>query len=382
MPHRQTQHDNSIGSIQHDLQETFWAIIDRDQRQMVEQLVNKALQLMADEAAGAHWHQRTEGRRAWRNGHYGRSLATRYGELRLTVPRLRGLKLDTAMVFDAYSRRQRDVDRALLRANLLGLSTRGTAEMLEQCFGGSLSHQAVSMLSRWLDGQLQLYRLRPIEPVYRVVQLDGMHLGVRGGNQVAVLVVGLREDGGKDVLGFSLAAGEQCRRLLWDLRHRGLEGVELFASDGSGAIESALAEVYPEVPRQICATHRLRGLLDKVGRSPEGWKMVRQAGHIFRASSWSTARQVAEEWAARWRGYEGEAVNWFMQGLSESLTFYSLPAKWWRRARTTNPVERLIRTLRMKLRLAGTFYNKAAAERAIFGQLLRWHLTEHITHKT
>jgi putative transposase len=382
MPHRATQHDKSIGNTSHDLQEAFWTVVDGDQRQMVEGLVNNALQLLADEAAGATWHQRTDGRRAWRNGHYGRSLASRYGELRLSVPRLRGMKIDTDLVFDAYKRRQRDVDRTLLRAYLSGLSTRATAELAEQCFGGCLSHQAVSMLGRWLDEQLQLYRRRPVEPVYRVVQLDGMHLGVRGGDQVAVLVVGLREDGRKDVLGFSLAAGEQCRQLLWNLRRRGLENVELFVSDGSGAIESALAEVYPETPRQICATHRLRGLLEKVGRSPEGWKMVRQAARIFRASSWSTACQLAHEWATQWQCFYGQAVNWFISGLSESLTFYCLPAKWWRKARTTNPVERLIRTLRMRLRTMGTFHNTAAAERAIFGQLLRWHLTEHITHKT
>ena len=62
--------------------------------------------------------------------------------------------------------------------------------------------------------------------------------------------------------------------------------------------------------------------------------------------------------------------------------FYELPEGWWRKARTTNPVERLIRTLRLRLRPMGTFYNVAAAERALFGQLLRWHLIPEITQTT
>jgi transposase-like protein len=248
-------------------------------------------------------------------------------------------------------------------------------------FGGLLSHQAVSRLGAWLDGELVGYRQRPIAPIYRVVQLDGMHLGVRGGDQVAVLAVGLREDGGKDVLGFSLNTGEQCRELLWDLRHRGLEGVALFTTDGSGAIEGALAEVYPEVALQKCATHRLRSLRDRVGRTAaEGRPMVREAARIFRASSRSTAQEAALAWQKRWWRQAPEAVAWFMESLGESLMFYDLPERWWRQARTTNRVERLIRTLRMRLRPMGMFHHLQAAERALFGQLLRWRLTEHITH--
>jgi len=298
------------------------------------------------------------------------------------VPRLRRGGLDCTLIFDRYQRRQRDVDRLLRHTYLVGVSTRATAELAEQFFGGLLSHQAISRLLRWLDGELWHYRHRPLRPQYPVVQLDGLHLGVAGGDQMAVLVVGLRENGAKEVLGFSLAAGEQCRELLWDLRQRGLAGVELFTSDGSGAIESALAEVYPEVPRQVCATHRLRGLWDRVGDRPHRLRLVREAGRLFRCTSGGTARAAALAWEKKWWPAAPEAVSWFMAGLSESLMFYELPECWWRKARTTNLVERLIRTLRLRLRPMGTLQNVPAAERALFGQLLRWHLIPEITQTT
>ena len=62
-----------------------------------------------------------------------------------------------------------------------------------------------------------------------------------------------------------------------------------------------------------------------------------------------------------------------MDDLEDSLMFYALPADRWRTVRTNNPLERLIRTLRMRLDPMGCFHDEPAVERAIFGQLARWH---------
>ncbi len=53
----------------------------------------------------------------------------------------------------------------------------------------------------------------------------------------------------------------------------------------------------------------------------------------------------------------------------------------WKRVRTNNPLERLIRTLRHRLHPMGCCYDDAAIERAVFGQLLRRHLIK-LAHKT
>ncbi len=90
-------------------------------------------------------------------------------------------------------------------------------------------------------------------------------------------------------------------------------------------------------------------------------------------------RGVAHERETR-VGRAGPAVAWFLDGLEEMLLFYDLPKRWWRWARTTSLAARLIRKLRRRLRPMGTFDNPAAADRAVFGQLLRWHLVPEITH--
>ncbi len=362
-------------------QEAFWTWIDGMVRRLVGELAERMLELEMEAHLQAGWNQRAEARRGYRNGHYRRRLMTPHGVLQVNIPRCRSGPLDSSALFDRYQRRITDVDRILRHAYLLGCSTRGTACLGEQVFGGSISHQTISKLTRWLDEQLAHWRSRPIEPVYRVVYIDGMHVDIVGGDRMVMLVSGARFDGGTDVLGFSVGVGERCVELLDDLRRRGLEGVEMFVSDESGPIRHALEEVYPEIPWQSCTLHRLQALRASVGHTEFRDLLVAEAACIFRCPSKLAAAEAATAWAQRWRPRSLGAIQQFMDGLEDSLMFYSLPKVWWKRTRTNNPMERQIRTLRQRLRPMGCFHDEPAIERAVFGQLLRWHKIK-LTHNT
>jgi putative transposase len=196
-----------------------------------------------------------------------------------------------------------------------------------------------------------------------------------------MLVTGMTEDGVLEVLGFCVGPGEQCTDLLLDLRRRGLEDVKLFVSDDSKAIRYALEWVYPEVAWQSCAFHQLCRMRVNIGTTAFRNKMVAEAACIFRCPSCEAAFDVAVAWRNRWQSLSPWAVYQFMDGLSDSLSFYNLPMWWWKRARTNNPLERLIKTLRQRLRPMGCFYDDSTIERAVFGQLLRWHKIK-LTHNT
>ncbi len=373
--------DVSVTPNQERRQETFWTWMDNMVRQLAGNLIGRTLDMEMQAHLRAGWNQRTDRRRGYRNGYYRRLLTTPHGVLDVNIPRCRSGPLDCSAVFDRYQRRIGDVDRILRHAYLLGASTRGTAELGEQVFGGTVSHQTISKLMRWLDEQLTAWRDQPIASVYKVVYIDGMHVDVVGGDRMVMLVSGARWDGGLDVLGFSVGRGERCVELLADLRQRGLEGVELFVSDEAVAIRSALEQVYPEVAWQSCTFHRLHALRNNVGSTNFRDLMIAEASCIFRCPSKLAAAEAAVAWAKRWRPLSLLAVQQFMDGLENSLMFYSLPQSWWRRARTNNPQERLIRTLRQRLRSMGCFHDEPAIERAVFGQLLRWHKIK-LTHNT
>jgi putative transposase len=363
-------------------QEIFWSAVDQHVRQTVADMISTVLQFEQQVHLAAGWNERSPTRRGYRNGTRQRGLTTPQGKVRVTIPRVRHGGLDCSLIFERYQRRVADVDRILRHAYLLGTSTRGTAELAEQVFGGTVSHQTVSRLMRWLDEEIARWRQQPIAPDYSVVYIDGMHVDIVGGDRMVMLVSGRREaEDDLDVLGFCVSTGEQCRELLADLRRRGLENVELFVSDESGAILSALEQVYPEVPWQSCTFHRLHNLRQNVGPTDVRDLMVAEAGCIFRCPSRQAAADAAIAWAERWREHSPVAVGKFMSGLSDSLQFYSLPKAWWSRARTNNPQERLIATLRMRLNAMGCFHDTPAIERAVFGQLLRWHKIK-LTHNS
>jgi transposase-like protein len=353
-------------------QEAFWAVIEDRVRATARQMIEMTLKIEQQLRLGADWNERTPRRRGHRNGSYRRRLLTPHGPLDVQVPRCRQGGLNCGLIFDRYQRRIADVDRILRHSYLLGCSTRGAAELAEQVFGDSISHQTVAQVTRWLDDRLADWRRQPIQSIYKVVYIDGMHVDILGGDRMVMLVAGQPENGPLEVLGFCVSTGERCLELLQDLRRRGLEGMDLIVSDQSGAIRSALEQVYPEISWQHCTFHRLQALRATIGPAEHRDLMTIEAGCIFRCPSRRAAADAADAWARRWRDVAPHAVHQFMNGLEDSLMFYQLPQQWWRRARTNNPMERLIETLRMRLTPMGCFHDPPAVERAVFGQLARW----------
>jgi len=371
----------SLTSEQPTRQAFFWKWIDLQVRQLVVDLAEKILELQMQAQLQAGWNERTEARVGHRNGYYTRRLSSPHGQLSIRVPRSRQGGLDTTVVFNRYQRRIADVSRILRHVYLMGASTRSVAQLSEQIFGGSVSHQTVSRLMRWLDEQLIQWRQEPINAVYPVVYIDGMHVDMVGSDRVVMLVSGQRESGGLEVLGFGVSTGERCKDLLEDIRRRGLEDVRLFVSDGSKPILYALEQVYPLSAWQSCTFHRLSRLRTAIGSTEYRDQMVREAACVFRCESLGAALDVAADWRRRWQQVNPWAVDQFLYGLRDSLSFYDLPKRWWKRVRTNNPMERLIRTLRQRLRPMGCFQNQEAIERAVFGQLLRWQKVK-LTHNT
>jgi len=74
------------------------AHLDEVVRSTVEETLNALLDAEADHLCGARKYERAEGRKDTRAGSYDRRLQTKAGEVTLTVPKLRNLPFETAII--------------------------------------------------------------------------------------------------------------------------------------------------------------------------------------------------------------------------------------------------------------------------------------------
>ena len=97
--------------------------LDRLVAEKVAELLNAMLDAEADEIANAAKYERTGERKAYRAGHYDRSLTAKAGRLALKVPKLKGAVFESAVI-ERYRRREESVEEALIDMYLAGVSTR------------------------------------------------------------------------------------------------------------------------------------------------------------------------------------------------------------------------------------------------------------------
>lgn len=337
------------------------AHLDEVVRSTVEETLNALLDAEADRLCGARKYERSEGRKDTRAGSYDRQLHTKAGEVTLTVPKLRSLPFETAII-ERYRRRESSVEEALIEMYLAGVSVRRVEDITQALWGTKVSASTVSDLNQKIYGKIDEWRLRPLAGDFPYVFLDGLWLKRSWGGEVknvSVLVaIGVAQTGYREILGVSEGAKEDkasWTQFLRELKERGLKGVQLFVSDKCLGLVENLAEFYPEAKWQRCVVHFYRNVWTAV---PSG--KVRAAAAMLKAihaqEDAQAAREKARQVAAKLREMRlARAAEIVEAGIDETLTYYAMPAEHWRCLRTNNPLERLMREIRRRTRVVGAF---------------------------
>lgn len=335
--------------------------LDEVVRSTVEQTLNQLLDEEADRIAGAGKYERSSQRKDTRAGSYQRKLQTKAGEVELTVPRLRKLPLETAII-ERYKRRESSVEEALIEMYLAGVSMRRVEDITEALWGTRTSASTVSAMAQRVYGQIESWRNRPIQGAHAYVYLDGIWLKRSWGGEmknVAVLIaIGVDAEGYREVLGVAEGTKEDAsswRSFLRNLKDRGLKGVRLVVSDKCLGLVEALGEFYPEASWQRCVVHWYRNVMSVVpaGKVREVMAMLKAIhAQEDRASAREKAGAVVEKLAGMRLARAAEVVS---QGVEETLGYMAFPREHWRSLRTNNPLERLNREVRRRTRVVGAF---------------------------
>lgn len=352
--------DDLAGVIQMDV-EKVRSHLDVVVRESVEATLNGLLEAEADQLCNAQRYERSADRVDTRSGHYERNLMTKAGVVRLKVPRLRKLPFETQII-ERYRRRESSVEEALVEMYLAGVSVRRVEDITEALWGTRVSPSTVSELNQKIYEQIETWRNRPIEGKHIYVYLDGIWLKRSWGGEVknvAVLVaIGVNQQGHREILGVAEGAKEDkesWRDFLRHLKGRGLKGVQLVTSDKSLGLVEVIAEFYPECAWQRCTVHWYRNVLALVPkfRTREVAAMLKAIhAQEDRAASLQKGTDVVAKLNALKLTKAAELVA---QSVEETLSHMSFPSEHWRRIRTNNPLERIMKEIRRRTRVVGAF---------------------------
>ena len=234
--------------------------------------------------------------------------------------------------------------------------------MTQALWGTRVSPSTVSSLNKKIYGRIEEWRNRPITGRHVYVYLDGIYLKRSWGGEVknvAILVaIGVNQDGFREVLGVCEGGKEDKASWLSFLRHlkqRSLQGTRMFISDKCLGLVEALGETFPEAAWQRCTVHFYRNVFTAV---PKG--KVRQVATMLKAIHAQEARAEAEAKAkqvvAKLKKMKlKKAAGLVEEGILETLSYYQFPEQHWRRIRTNNPLERIMREIRRRTRVVGAF---------------------------
>lgn len=342
-------------------QEQVRSHVDEVVRSTVEETLNGLLEQEADHLCGASRYERSTERVDTRAGHYTRKLLTKAGEVKLRVPRLRSLPLETQII-ERYRRRESSVEESLIEMYLAGVSVRRVEDITETLWGARVSPSTVSELNQKIYSKIEAWRNRPIEGRHAYVYLDGIWLKRSWGGEVknvAVLVaVGVDADGYREMLGVCEGAKEDLeswRTFLRHLKARGLKGVKLVVSDKCLGLVQAVAEFYPEAGWQRCVVHFYRNVFTAV---PKG--KVKEVAAMLKAIHAQEDHEAAMEKAKSVKSKLesmrlSRAAQIIAEGVCETLVYMASPREHWSRIRTNNMLERVMREIRRRTRVVGNF---------------------------
>ena len=256
-----------------------------------------------------------------------------------------------------YLRRTRSLEQLLPWLYLKGVSTGAFEEALRALLGPEapgLSATTISRLKAGWEHDCEQWSERDLSgKQYVYLWADGIYCQARleQEKQCLLVLIGADEQGNQELVG--LADGYRESEQSWleqllDLKQRGWQaGPELVVGAGALGLWKALRQVYPRARAQRCWVHKTRNVLDKLPKGVQA-RAKRSLQQIWMAETREEEARAWQHFVAAYEAKYDKAVECLAKDRDELLAFYDYPAEHWRHLRTTNPIESVFATVRLR----------------------------------
>ena len=335
------------------------ALVRRGAKVMLQAALEHEVQAYLERAR----HQRSEGDaqfRGYRNGHAKeRKLTIGSGTVKIKTPRVsdvpEGQEHFESKIVQPYQRRSRSLAMVFPKLFIEGLATRDFEPAL-RCLMGEEAALSPSTISRLNAGFKQEYEdwtkssLASLPMVY--VWVDGIYIkaGIADERACLLVVMGADVTGKKHLLALEEGyreSKESWLAVLRRLKARGMNEPAVAIGDGGLGFWAAAGEVWRQTKQQRCWVHKMRNILDKLPHKERG-EAAKSLRAIYLAPTRAAATAKLLALAKSWRGMYDKAAECLMDDVDRKLTCFDFPVEHHKHLRTTNPIESIFATVRLR----------------------------------
>lgn len=355
-------------------------------REGVRVLSQALMELEVSEQLGANKHERTEGRKGYRNGYREREWDTRVGTVELSIPKVREGSYFLSLL-DPRKRAERALVAVVQEAYVQGVSTRKVDDLVKSLGMTGISKSQVSRLCQELDEEVERFLNRPLEGEYPYVWLDATFVKARQNHRVVsqavVIAIGVNAEGVREVLGLDVGPSEDGAFWLGFVRGlvaRGLKGVKLVIRDSHEGLKAAIASGLTGASWQRCRVHWLRNLLSYVPKA-EQQLVAATVRTVFAQPTPELTQEQYRRVADTFRVRYPRLAALMDDSEEDVLAYTGFPIAHWRQVWSNNPLERVNKEIKRRTDVVGIFPNEGAVIRLVGGVLAEQHDEWQVSRK-
>lgn len=307
-----------------------------------------------------------------RNGSYSKKVKTEnLGEVLLNIPRDRNSEFEPQFI--SKGQRMSDkLEEAITGMYSRGMTTSDISAPVKEIYGLDVSESTISNVTNRIIEHVKEWQNRPLEQVYFNVWMGRYYAQNKAKwkihHKCVYIVIGLKNDGLKEVLGMWLAENKSAAfwlSVLTDLKARGVEDILIACTDNLTGFTQALKGAFPNAVTQLCIVHQIRNSCKFVV-----WKDRKEfcadLKNIYAAPTIETAEKALVAMDLKWgTKYKYAIQSW--QNNWENLTqFFHYPIEIRKIIYTTNTIENLNRGIRKYTKTKIQFIDDNAALKAVY----------------
>lgn len=336
-------------------------------RESARKMLAAALESEVDQFIQKHQHKLdSDGHRTVvRNGYMpGREIQATCGNIRVRQPRIDDRVLPdserfTSAILPKFMRKTPTLENVIPTLYLKGISTNKFQDALTAIFGESAKGFSPATITRLKEvwqkeyGEWAHRRLDDKEYVY--VWADGVYCNARLDDQKLCLlvIIGVTVDGKKELVAVHQGvreSEESWLEVLRDLRFRGLTAApKLAVCDGALGFQKAVDKVWGQMKIQRCWFHKMGNVLDKMPDCVQS-AAKKKLQDIFLADTKQHAQDAYKHFIDTYELKYPKATECLSKDYDDLFRFYDYPAEHWVHIRTSNPIESMFATVRLRHR--------------------------------